>query len=107
MDEYQTIVMVLLMLISGALPFLKVRLNKRNDKIKVECLLIANEHEWISVEEIAYLAKTSIRGAKRNLLWGIKERIILGNLENNMFERISQRDPSDISSYIPDKQSTV
>lgn len=107
MDEAQTIVMVLLMLISGALPFLEVRLNKRNDRIKVECLLVANENEWISVEEIAYLVSTSIRGVKKNLEWGINERIVIGNLESNMFERISQRDPSDIASFIPEKQEAI
>lgn len=104
MDEAQTIVLVLLMLISGALPFLEVRLKKRNDKIRIECLLVANEHEWISLEEIAYLVGTSMRGAKKNLEQGIKERIVIGNFENNMFERITQRNPRDIASYSPERQ---
>lgn len=107
MDDAQTIVMVLLMLISGGLPFLEVRLKKRSDKIKAECLLIANEYNWISVEEIALHASTSLRGAKKNIEWGIKERIILGNLENNMFERIAQRNPEDIVYFIPEKTSTI
>ncbi|MGY5859446.1 MAG: hypothetical protein RTU63_08750 [Candidatus Thorarchaeota archaeon] len=104
MDVAQTIVLVLLMLISGALPFLEARLHKRNTKIKIECLLTANEHDWISAEEIALLVGTSVRGVKRNLEWAIKERIIVGNLENNMFERITKRSHNDIASLIPEKQ---
>ena len=107
MDEAQTIVLVLLMLISGALPFLEVRLKKRNDKIKIDCLLIANDHDWISVEEIALHVGTSMRGAKKNIEWGIKERIILGNFENNMFERKSQRNPKDVAFFIPEGTSTI
>jgi hypothetical protein len=106
-DVAQTIALVLLMLISGGLPFLEVRLHERNKKKKIECLLIANEYAWISIEEIALYARTSIRGAKRNLEWGIKEHIILGNFENNMFERISHRNPEDVSRMIPEGYRTM
>ena len=104
MDEAQTIVLILLMLISGGLPFLEVRLHKRNNKIKIECLLIANEHEWISLEEIALLVGTSIRGTRRNLEWGIKEQVLIGNFENDMFERITKRSQNDIASLLPERQ---
>jgi hypothetical protein len=103
MDNFQqTIVMILLALISGALPFLERIFQNRRNKIKAECLLIANEFEWISVEEIAIHVGTSIKTAKKNIEWGIKERIILGNFENNMFERTSQRNPKDIAYFIPE-----
>jgi len=108
MDELQqSIALILLVLICSALPFLEVRLQKRNDRIKIVCLLIANEHDWISAEEITLHAGTSLRSVKRNLEWGIKGRIILGNFENNMFERISQRNPEDIAYFIPEGTNAI
>ena len=67
-------------------------------------MLVANEHDWISAEEIALLVGTSVRGAKRNLEWGVKERVVIGNLENNMFERITKRSQNDIASLVPERK---
>ena len=107
-DEFQqAVAMVLLVLISSALPFVEVRLAKRRNKIKAECLLLANEFEWISAEEIALHVGISVKKAQKNIEWGIKERIILGNFENNMFERISQRNPEDIAFFIPERIHTI
>ena len=96
-----TIVLVLLMLISGALPLIEVRLKKRKEKIRIECLLTANDHEWISIEEISGLVGVSMRTAITSIEWGIIERIIVGELENNMFERSHHRNPEKISAFIP------
>ncbi len=101
MDENLTIVLILLMLISGLLPLIETRLKNRKEKSRIECLLTANNHEWISIEEIAGLVGVSMRTAVQNIEWGIIERIIVGELENNMFERRFHRTPEEIASYIP------
>ena len=101
MDASLTIVLVLLMLISAALPFIETRWKNRKEKIRIECLLTANGHEWISIEDISGLVGVSIRTAAMNIEWGINERIIAGHLDNNMFERRFHRTPEEIASYIP------
>jgi len=101
LDVSLTIVLVLLMLISGALPFIETYLKKRKEKITIECLLTANEHEWISIEEISGLVGVSMRTASKNIEWGINERIIAGVLENNMFERRFHRTPEEVSYFVP------
>ena len=101
MDEYLSIVAVLLMLISGTLPFLESYLKKRNEKNKIECLLVANSHQWISIEEIAGHVGISIRRATKHIEWGINERIIIGSYENNMFERRHERTHEEVFFSIP------
>ena len=101
MDASLTIVLVLLMLISGALPLIEIRLKNRKEKTRISCLLVANDHEWISVEEISGLVGVSIATAVKNIEWGINERIIAGHLDNNMFERRFHRTPEEIASFIP------
>lgn len=101
MDVSLTIVLFLLMLISAALPFIESRLKNRREKIRIECLLIANNHKWISVEEISGIVGVSKRTVLQNIEWGIIERIIVGTFENNMFERSYQRTPEEITYYIP------
>ena len=73
MDVSLTIVLVLLMLISGALPLIEIRLKNRKEKKRIECLLTANDHEWISIEEISGLVGVSMRTAAKNIEWGIIE----------------------------------
>ncbi|TFG31112.1 hypothetical protein EU528_07030 [Candidatus Thorarchaeota archaeon] len=101
MDEYLSLVAVLLMLISVALPFLENYLEKRREKTRIECLLVANGHPWVSIEELAGHVGISIRTAIKNLEWGIKEKVIIGTLENNMFERIYERTHEEIVYLIP------
>ncbi len=101
LDVSLTIVLVLLMLVSGALPFIETYLKKRKEKIMIECLLTANNHEWISIEEIAGLVGVSMRTAVQNIEWGIIERIIVGELENNMFERRFHRTSEEVMYFIP------
>jgi len=107
MDASLTIVLILLMLISGALPLIEIRLKKRKEKTRIACLLVANDHEWISVEEISGLVGVSIGTAVQNIEWGIIERIIVGELENNMFERSHHRNPEEVSAYIPYDQEVL
>ncbi|MHA1864584.1 MAG: hypothetical protein ACTSWA_12505 [Candidatus Thorarchaeota archaeon] len=107
MDVSLTIVLVLLVLISAALPLIETRLKNRKEKTRIECLLTANDHEWISIEEIAGLVGVSMRTAVNNIEWGIIERIIVGELENNMFERSRHRNPEKISAYIPYDQEEL
>ena len=107
MDVSLTIVLVLLVLISAALPLIEVRLKNRKEKTRIECLLTANDHEWISIEEIAGFVGVSMRTAVNNIEWGIIERIIVGELENNMFERSRHRNPEKISAYIPYDQEEL
>ncbi|MHA1576906.1 MAG: hypothetical protein ACTSU3_06060 [Candidatus Thorarchaeota archaeon] len=107
MDESLTIVLVLLMLTSASLPFIENRLRNRRDKIRIECLLIANNHKWISVEEISGIVGVSKRTAKQNIEWGIIERIIVGTFENNMFERSYQRTPEEVTYCIPFDQDEL
>lgn len=107
MDVSLTIVLVLLVLISAALPLIEVRLKNRKEKTRIECLLTANDHEWISIEEIAGLVGVSMRTAVNNIEWGIIERIIVGELESNMFERSRHRNPEKISAYIPYDQEEL
>ncbi|MCK5266458.1 MAG: hypothetical protein KAR03_12685 [Candidatus Thorarchaeota archaeon] len=102
-----TIVLVLLVLISAALSLIEVRLKNRKEKTRIECLLTANDHEWISIEEIAGFVGVSMRTAVNNIEWGIIERIIVGELENNMFERSRHRNPEKISAYIPYDQEEL
>lgn len=83
------------------IPFLEDYLQKRNHKIKIECLQITNNHQWISIEEIAGLVRISIRIATKHVEWGINERIIIGSIENNMFERHRERTREEISLTIP------
>jgi len=107
LDASLTIVLVLLMLISGALPLIEIRLKNRKEKTRIACLLVANDHEWISVEEISGLVGVSIGTAVQNIEWGIIERIIVGELENNMFERSHHRNPEEVSAYIPYDQEVL
>lgn len=107
MDVSLTIVLVLLVLISAALSLIEVRLKNRKEKTRIECLLTANDHEWISIEEIAGFVGVSMRTAVNNIEWGIIERIIVGELENNMFERSRHRNPEKISAYIPYDQEEL
>ena len=92
------------MLISVTFPFLENYLRKRNEKIKIECLLVANNHQWISIEEIAGLVGVSIRTTTKHVEWGIKEKIIIGSLENNMFERSHERTHEEVVFSIPYEQ---
>ena len=48
-----------------------------------------------------------MRTAVNNIEWGIIERIIVGELENNMFERSQHRNPEKISAYIPYDQEEL
>lgn len=89
------------MLISVALPFLENYLTKRKEKIKVECLLVANNHQWISIEEIVDHVGVSMRTVTKNIEWGIKENIIIGTLENNMFERCHERTHEEVVFLLP------
>jgi len=107
LDASLTIVLVLLMLISGALPLIEIRLKNRKEKTRIECLLTANDHEWISIEEISGLVGVSMKTAVQNIEWGIIERIIVGELENNMFERSHHRNPEEVSAYIPYDQEEL
>jgi len=104
LDENLTIVAVLIMLISVIMPFLENYLRNRNERIKTECLLVANNHKWISVEEIAGLVGVSIRTATKHVARGIDEKIIIGNFENNMFERNLERTHDEIVFSIPYEQ---
>ena len=89
------------MLIAVSLPFLESFIHKRNHKVRAECLLIANSHQWVSIEEIAGLLDISIGSTIKHVEWGIKERIIIGSLENNMFERRRERTHEEVSASIP------
>lgn len=95
------------MLISGALPFIETHLKNRKEKNRIECLLIANNHEWISIEEISGLVGVSMKTVAQNIEWGITERIILGTFDNNMFERIHQRTTEEVTYYIPYDQEVL
>ncbi|MHA1864546.1 MAG: hypothetical protein ACTSWA_12310 [Candidatus Thorarchaeota archaeon] len=101
MDESLTMVMLLLILISAALPFIDVRLKNRQEKIRMHILQTANDHKWISIEEISGIVGVSSKTVAKNIEWGINERIIVGVFESNMFERSYQRTPEEVTYYIP------
>ena len=103
-NEYFNMLAVVLILISVTLPFLENYIQSRNRKIKAECLLIANSHQWVSIEEIAGLVGISTGAAIKHIKWGIKERVIIGNLENNMFERFHERAHDEVAFSIPYEQ---
>jgi len=104
LDENLTIVAVLIVLISVIIPFLENYLRNRNEKIKTECLLVANNHQWISIEEIAELVGVSIRIAIKYVVRGINEKIIIGSFENNMFARSHERTYEEIVFSMPYEQ---
>jgi hypothetical protein len=85
-----------LILISAILPFLRSVLETRSQRIKTHCLLAANDNEWISIEEIASISGTSVKKARQYIMQGIEKRIILGQLENDMFVRSRYRDPNEV-----------
>ena len=64
-------------------------------------------NRWITIEEIAELVGVSIRTAKRHVVRGIGEKIIIGNLENNMFERSRERTYEEIVFSVPYKQDEL
>ena len=101
MEESLIVVLVLIMLISMAMPFLEDHLEKKREKNRIKCLLVANGHHWVSIEEIAGHVRVSMRTARKNIEWGINERIILGTLENNMFERSHERTHEEVVFLLP------
>ena len=95
LDEY-IIVIVSLIVISAILPILRSILPARSQKTGTDCLLIANDNDWISIEEIASMSRTSIKKARIHVSKGIEKGIILGHIENDMFVRSRYRDPNEI-----------
>jgi len=96
LDEY-LIAIVGLIVISAILPILRSFLTARYQRIETECLLIANENDWISIEEIASISGTSTKRARMHVSKGIGKGIILGHIENDMFVRSRYRDPNEVS----------
>ena len=95
LDEY-LIIMMSLIVISAILPILRVILANRYEKLGTDCLLIANENDWISIEEIASECGTSIKKARIHVAKGIEKGIILGHVENDMFVRSRYRNPNEV-----------
>jgi hypothetical protein len=96
------IVILALILISALLPFLQKSLADRSNRIRTICLLAANDNDWISIEEIASIAAASIKKARQFVLQGVEKRIILGQVENDVFIRDRYRDPNEIFLGWPD-----
>jgi len=90
-----------ILLVSATLPFIENWLKNRKERIRIDCLQIANNHKWISIEEISGIVGVSSKTVEKNIEWGINERIIVGVFENNMFERTYQRTPEEVTYYIP------
>jgi hypothetical protein len=103
LDEY-FIAILGLIAISAILPIIKSILTARYEKIGIGCFLIANENDWISIEEIASISNTSIKKARTHVKEGIEKGIILGHIENDMFVRSRYRDPNEILMGWPDDE---
>ena len=85
-----------LIVIAAILPILRNTLTTRYQRIRTDCLLIANEKDWISIEEIASISGTSTKKAMMHVSKAIEKGIILGHIENDMFVRSRYRDPNEI-----------
>lgn len=101
LNDY-VIVILALILISALLPFLQKLLADRSNRIRTSCLLAANDNDWISIEEIASVAGASMKKARQFVLQGVEKRIILGQVENDMFVRGRYRDPNEILLGLPE-----
>jgi hypothetical protein len=101
LNDY-VIVILALILISALLPFLQKSLVDRSNRIRTSCLLVANDNDWISIEEIASITGVSTKKARQFVLQGVEKRIILGQVENDVFIRSRYRDPNEIFLEWPD-----
>jgi hypothetical protein len=95
LDDYLIAIMSLI-IISAILPMMKSVLTTRYQRIGTECLLVANENDWIAIEEIASISRTSATKAMSHVSNGIKKGIIFGHIENGMFVRSRYCDPNEI-----------
>jgi hypothetical protein len=103
LDEYLSVIVVLI-IVSAFLPVLRTALANRYAKLRTDCLLIANENDWISIEEIALECGTSIKKTRTHVEKGIEKGVILGHVENDIFVRRRHRDPNEVMFGWPDDE---
>lgn len=95
LNEY-IFVIIALIIVSAILPLLRNIIENRSHKIRTDCLMLANENDWISIEEIASISGTSTGKARRFIAYGIEQGIIFGQIENDMFVRSRYQDPNSV-----------
>jgi hypothetical protein len=86
----------MLIIVSALLPVLKTALDNRYAKLGTNCLLVANENDWISIEEIALECGTLLKKTRTHVEKGIEKGVILGHVENDIFVRRWHRDPNEV-----------